>query len=266
MTFDSREKSLYTGAPVECYRFVFGATTYLWTSDAANVVLPTGTYTPQPISRGAIEHSDEENSGYLQVKVPLDNPIVTPFMPYVPGVAIALTVYRAHRGEESLAQPIFFGTVISVVVNGAEATLTCAPFDEALQRLVPRLTYQPLCQWDLYGVGCGVVAASFRDTATADTVSGVTVTSSTFATRADGWYLNGWMDDPTGDVRMIVGHVGNTITLISPFASLIAGQTVHAFAGCDRTEATCTNKFNNFPRHLGFPRVPDRNPFVGTVA
>lgn len=266
MTFDSSEKSVYGGRPVECYKFVFGTTTYLWTSADARVVLPQGTFTPAVISRGSLDHSKEDNAGNLEVTVARDNPLVNPFMPYVPGSSVALTLFRAHRGDEANATPVFFGQVVSIVVHDSEVVLTCAPFDQAFKRQIPLLTCQPRCQWALYGAGCGLTAASFRDTCTVGSVSGVTVTSSNFSARADQWFRNGWMEDSVGDIRMVVDHVGSQIKLMSPYPALAGGHIVKVYAGCDRTEAVCASKFNNLANHLGFPRVPRRNPFVGSVA
>lgn len=266
MTFDASEKSVYGGRPVECYKFVFGATTYLWTSADATVVLPQGTFTPAVISRGELDHSKEDHAGNLEVTVARDNPLVAPYVPYVPGSKVALTLFRAHRGDEANATAMFFGEVVSIVVHGSEAVFTCAPFDQAFARQVPLLTCQPRCQWALYGTGCGVNALSFRDTCLVDSVTGVTVFSAAFAARPDQWFRNGWMEDAAGDIRMVVDHVSNKITIMSPYPALAGGATVKVFAGCDRTEAICASKFNNLVNHLGFPRVPRRNPFVGSVA
>jgi uncharacterized phage protein (TIGR02218 family) len=267
MTFDASEKSVYGGRPVECYRFVFGSTTYLWTSADVSVVLPAvGTFSPAIISRGSLEHSKEERSGTLEVTVARDNALAAPFMPYVPGSSVVLTLFRAHRGDEANATPMFSGEVVSVAVKDSEVVLTLAPFDQAFKRQVPLLTCQPRCQWALYGEGCGIDKLSFRDTVVVSSVTGgVQVFSSTFALRADQWYRNGWMDF-AGDIRMIVDHVGNKVTLMSPYPTLAGGHSVFVFAGCDRTEAICASKFNNLVNHLGFPRVPRRNPFVGSVA
>lgn len=266
MTFETFETSVHGGRPVECYRFIFGATTYRWTSADTTIVLPQGTFTPAVISRGPLDHSNESRAGHLEVTVPRDNPLVGPFVPYVPGAKVLLTIFTAHRGDEANALPMFFGEVVSIVVKDSECVLTCAPFDQAFKRQVPLLSCQPRCQWALYGPGCGVDRLSFRDSCLVSSVTGVQVFSDDFTARDDQWYRNGWMETSAGDVRMVVDHVGNRVTLMSPYPSLAGGQTVFVFAGCDRTEAVCHAKFNNLPNHLGFPRVPRRNPFVGSVA
>ncbi len=64
----------------------------------------------------------------------------------------------------------------------------------------------------------------------------------------------------SGQRRFIVEKVGQDVTLMSPFIGLTVGQTVKAYAGCDGTETVCAQRFANLDKHLGFARVPYRNP------
>jgi hypothetical protein len=41
------------------------------------------------------------------------------------------------------------------------------------------------------------------------------------------------------------------------------GRAFEAFAGCDRTFATCQSKFGNSLNFGGFPWIPAKNPFAG---
>jgi len=36
-------------------------------------------------------------------------------------------------------------------------------------------------------------------------------------------------------------------------------------ARCDHLEITCRDKFDNLVNHLGWSRLPGRNPFVGRI-
>ena len=266
MTFDSREKSRYSGAPVECFRFAHGQSVWLFTSADREVVLPAGTFTPAVVQRSELDHSQEDGAGSVEVRIPLDLPLVSAFIGFVPATPVSVTIYRAHRTEESDYKATFVGTVASVVFEGSEAVLTCSPISGTFRRRVPGQTFQSQCNHPLYGPGCGLDRNSFRDVCTVGSVSGSTVTSTDFGARANGYFTNGWLEDPaTGEVRWIVDHVGSTVTLMNPFPALAGGQTVNAFAGCDRTEATCAAKFNNLVNHLGFPRVPGRNPHDGSI-
>jgi len=265
MTYDAREQSTHGGAPVECYRFAMGDRLWLLTSADRTVVLPSGTYMPAVISRGELDHSQEDGAGTLQVKVPRSSALAGLYVAGLPSRLLSLVLYRAHRGDEANAVVAFTGTVAALTVEGPEATLTCAPVSAAFRRRLPGLQFQSQCNWPLYSLGCGLSAADYRDTVTVSTVSGVTVTAAGFAARASGWFRNGWLEGPDGEKRFIVDHVGNAVTLMTPPASLAAGQTAYAYAGCDRTESACASKFNNLANHLGWARIPARNPHDGSI-
>jgi uncharacterized phage protein (TIGR02218 family) len=267
-TFNDRESGGYTGQPVECYRFQKGPDVYLWTSADETIVIPQGTFTPMTMTRSALQQTREDHAGSLDITLSLDNPIAVAHVAYMPPNPVIVSLYRAHRGDEANATLYFYGTVVSVAISGSECVLTAAPFNQALKRDVPMLVYQNQCNWPLYGTGCGVPALSFQTPTAIATISddGLTITSGDFAAKGTGWFRNGWVQDVNGDVRFIVSHIGATVILMNRFAALAAGDSIMAFAGCDRTEAVCAAKFNNLLNYLGFPRVPNRNPYDGSVA
>lgn len=266
MSYDSRESSGAGGEPFECYRFAQGARLWLFTSADREMVIPAGTFQPEVISRGEQDHSQEEIAGDLEIHLARTNPVVARFIPFIPSSATNVTVYRGHRGEEANAQPIFIGTARQARFEGSEAILVCAPISQAFVRAFPSLLYQTTCPWALYGTGCGVDKSAFRDDILVTTVSGFDVVSNDFLLHPTGWYTNGWLERADGERRFIVDHVGDTVTLMSPFQDLLSLETLGAFAGCDRTEATCAAKFANLDRHLGFARIPKRNPHTGRIA
>jgi len=97
-------------------------------------------------------------------------------------------------------------------------------------------------------------------------IDGADLVSNDFDAFADGWFNGGWVERANGDRRFVVSHVGDRVTLMSPFLSDLAVlDTVDAYPGCQGTEAVCTSKFNNLPNHLGFARVPGRNPHEGRI-
>ena len=49
----------------------------------------------------------------------------------------------------------------------------------------------------------------------------------------------------SGERRMILNNVANTITINYPFNDLRIGDTVELTAGCDHSFSTCTAKFSN---------------------
>ena len=260
MTYDTREKSQYEGEPVECYRFTHGASTWLFTSADRAITLPAGTFEPDTISRGEQDHSQEDGAGTIEVVMPRTSPVAGLFIPYIPVLAVNLTVYRAHRGEESTSIALFVGRVSNCRFVGSEAIMLATPISQMLKRRLPRVESQHQCNWTLYGPGCEVLLANFSDPILVTTVTGSTVVSGDFTGRPDGWYNGGWLERSDGDKRFVVDHVGNTVTLMNPFIDLASLETVTAVAGCDRLEPTCETKFSNLDNHFGFARIPFLNP------
>jgi uncharacterized phage protein (TIGR02218 family) len=268
VSFSARERSAYGGQPLECFRFSQGANVWRYTSADRTVTITPGTFTPEAIDRDEIDNNQEEGSGNLVLRLPRTNPVVQLYLDgALPATPTLVTMYQAHRGDAEVVSP-FSGVVGGVAFEDmSKATLTCSPAERTFRRSLPILTYQRPCNWALYSADCGVAKLDFRDVVTVLGVSGAVVTAAEFALRADGWFTGGYLEDPaTGEVHFVVKHIGSTVTLMNAFHVLAPGATLHAFAGCDRSEATCASKFSNLVNHLGFARVPQRNPYSGAVS
>jgi hypothetical protein len=73
--------------------------------------------------------------------------------------------------------------------------------------------------------------------------------------------LNGGMVTLSGISRSIMKNTETKIFISQPFYRNVEG-TLQIFPGCDLTEETCKNKFNNLDNYLGFPRLPNKNPYT----
>jgi uncharacterized phage protein (TIGR02218 family) len=242
-----------------------GSTIYRWTSGdtIVNLDVPGDgpmNYIPEPIERSQAEYTNEDVSGTITVAVSRFNPVGQMYIAFNPPSPVSLAIYRQHLGDTQFVLA-FVGKVVAATFDGADVQLSCAPLTAIFKRNVPRLMFQRECNWALYGPGCTVNKDLFKDNGTLVTVDGRNLSAAVFATHADGWYTGGWIELDDGTKRYITKHVGDTITLQAPFIGLVAGATIHAFAGCDRTETTCDTKFNNLVNHEGFQRLPTRNPF-----
>lgn len=260
MSYDALEVSQYSGKPVELYRFTRGSTVWRFTDCDEPQTLSGEEYVSELVSRDEIDQSIEDWAGSINIMVPQDNPVATMFIPYLPIEPVGVTVYRRHRSDDETV-PIFIGKIASAAFENGEAKLTAMPVGEALRRIVPSLTYQVPCNHALYSAGCGINKELFKETGPITAVSGDTIKCAAFASRANGWFTTGFAKLSNGDVRFIVAHTGDTITLMSPFPGAVVGDTITAYAGCNRTETTCETKFGNLVNHLGFARIPTINPY-----
>lgn len=119
-----------------------------------------------------------------------------------------------------------------------------------------RLLGDARCRLDLTGLQAvaTVVAASGYDV----TVSGLDGFASSFFARGTVEWLTGANAGWGGDVR--ASRRMGALTLLSlwrePVRAVAVGDTLRATAGCDRTAATCRNRFGNFANFRGFPHMP----------
>lgn len=264
--FGDREVAAYTGQPVECYRVQTASDLYLWTSADRTVTLPQGTFAPEVVTRSGFGFSQEDQAEALTITVARDNDLVAPFIGLMPSTPILVTIYRAHRGAEADAIVWFTGTVQRIKWRESEAVLECQSLVARLARSVPPLHVQTPCNHVLFEAGCKANPLTSRDLVTVTTVSGLTVVSNDFALRADQWFRGGRLVTLDGaETRFIGDHVGDTVTLLGPVPGLVSSDQVYAYWGCDRSEATCASKFNVLDSHLGWARIPSRNPYEGRI-
>lgn len=124
---------------------------------------------------------------------------------------------------------------------------------------VPRTS--PTCRARFCGDECSLSAVRFTHPAvvSACDVNANTVTLTTGAAPADlaGGELR-WLDGPlAGGRTRIIDHAGGALLLASPLGMGIpAGTRVVVREGCDRTLATCQDRFGNAINFRGEPFLP----------
>jgi hypothetical protein len=76
-----------------------------------------------------------------------------------------------------------------------------------------------------------------------------------------------WQHGDTKEYRMILGSQTGTgiFRIISPFNGIQVDDVVNVSLGCNRTLDHCQNRFNNLINYGGFPYVPIKSPFGGTM-
>jgi uncharacterized phage protein (TIGR02218 family) len=196
--------------------------------------------------------------------------VMPPIPEYVdmnPIDALWVTAFHVHWDQDPIeAMPIFTGLIKSIALQGVTSRVECASLEYFLHRSVPRYRYQPGCNHTLYQSGrCAVIEAGFSTTATVDSVSSnkflLTLSGAGFVANPEPYYRLGFLY--FGDhTRMIVDHVGETVTMRYGITSLEAGQTVTVSAGCDKNIQTCAYKFNNVINFFGFPYISFANPVL----
>lgn len=262
MTFSLRELSIFGGRPTELYRFVLGAERYCFTSADSDVSFSNEVYDAVPIKRARHVLSTEMGKNDISIDISRDNPLCQWFVGPAPDEMMLLTIYRMHAGDTDYAIQ-WQGRVTGASVKGSEMTLSCEPMYTSLKRPGLRAKYQTMCRHPLASHQCGVNPAVFSFSTTIASVAGTTITLASIGGKPDNWLAGGWFVSSGGTKRMIQSNTGPVLTITHPARSLMAGESVLAYAGCDHLWATCKDKFGNAVNFGGFPWMPKKNPFSG---
>lgn len=261
MSYDTKETSIADGKPVELYRFVLGQQVWTVTSASSAITYQVDIYQPAMIRRSSIDQSQEFARNGIDIECARDFAVAQLFAASRPNGVVSLTVFRNHLGD---AEYITWwkGRVASVVFAGSTARIRCESIFTALKRPGLRAHYQTGCRHALFDPRCSVNNQAYKIVGQVASFSGLNVTSSAFMSQSSGWLTGGYLR-VGGVPRMITNHSGDTITLSAVLPGLAVGVAFEAFAGCDRTFATCQSKFANAINFGGFPWIPVKNPFAG---
>lgn len=277
MTAAARDLSDFDGQPVTLYEFRRTTTPtntgvpytsyHRCTNADSDIVYGGNTYTAIAISDDGVRQRGDEVSDQLQVTLPADFYVPQLFIAAPPDDPVHLIIRRSHYGETD-AFIAWVGTVVSCRRDSdIQATLACHTADTAANRGGLRLTYQRACPHALYDTQCGADPGGFVLAGTLSAVSGLTLTSTGFGAVGDGWLNGGWAEKVGADGhvvrRAITDHVGNVVTVLGTTYGFEVGDSVTAYAGCDRSADTCNVKFDNLRNFGGFPFMPSKSPFGG---
>lgn len=263
MSFDPIEKSGASAEPYELYQFQGLGITFLLTSADEEITYLGQQYTPTTISRSELEQSNEVVSGQLKVYLPKNHPLSLIMLPYLPASPITLTIFSSHYSDSETVV-IFTGDVASARFT-TQCELTCNSEQYRLQRKIPFQLYQAPCAHVFGDDECGInlVDHTYSGTITVIDSTGTVLTVPAFASIPDS--LRAGFITVGTQVRMIVAHAGNQVTLLSPIAGLTTGSACSGTAGCRLIFSDC-EFYKNIRNFLGFDLMPIDNPFDGSAA
>lgn len=268
MTYDAQESSATGGAPIELYLFERGVAAWRYTSAEEPQTHLSQTYTPAPIERGEIGDIADLNRRDLKIDIPHDLAVAQQFIAYPPGEVVTLKIFRLHRTDtDNEVRVIWVGRVLSAQWGEQGNTLICEPISTSMKRNGLRRRYGRQCDHVLYGPRCGVAPASYRVQGTVATITGNQFSIAAAAGQADGYFNGGYLwwqlADGRKDARMLIGHVGDLVTLAAVMPAVSVGDAVELYPGCDHTIDLCDSRFGDSDNNGGFMFTPDTNPFGG---
>lgn len=177
-----------------------------------------------------------------------------------------VTMYKAFlNGTTWIAVNWFQGRIGPVQVGRFAAEVVVNSDTELLNVAMPRNIVQMGCVHTLFDAGCALpMFGAFSTTLTVTGTGPNTLLSfTTGATQADDYFTLGRIKWLTGAnagrnhaVRAYTNSAGR-VTVVNPMKFVPqVGDQCDAFAGCDKRQITCQNKFNNIARFRGYPFVP----------
>lgn len=155
---------------------------------------------------------------------------------------------------------LFTGVVSDVSAGSGRVTLNVSSDLIYLNAAFPKNYFLPQCNHALFDAGCGLSKASYATAGSADSSTVTTITDAGL-TQAAGYFAQGYVVITSGAnaglTRSVKDFSGGVLTLLYPLpAACAAGDTFTVYPGCDKTQATCRDKFANLSHFRGFPYVP----------
>lgn len=269
MTYQSIDASRHAGEPFELYLFYRSGKSWAYTSSHRTITFDGTAYRPSVIQRDDFELSDESSSATVQVHLSRKLAVVPQFMAGMPPTPVWLRIYRGHEGDpEAEVVSLFHGQVTTFQRKGGEVRLGCASVQSAMEKRIPRMTVQQMCNHALYDPACGVRADEYAIDGEISHIAANSgrITIPQLVGKKDDYYTAGIVLFPaSGDRAFIVRHLGasNQVELLNhPPGQVVVGAPVTVYAGCDRSVDTCRERFGNLANFMGFPFLPARNPFT----
>lgn len=264
-TFDILERSEESSVPIEVYRFLLGAETFLYTSTEDAITVGADTYTPKAISRGNFGQGRDQGTEMI-VRLPQTDPLTAKYINVVPGQVGVVIVIRLQRNESptfATQSVIFRGRIRAVRFDDDDAAeISCISLESSTSRTVPMWVYSGGCNHALYSPGCGASTTGHNFIGAVSAVSGNTITVSGLSGSGMD-FVGGWCRPTTlDDFRMVVAQSGDVLTLLLPFAANPLGLDMQCFEGCDHDLAgDCQTKFGRGVDYGGFYYIPNKDPF-----
>lgn len=171
-------------------------------------------------------------------------------------------VFMPTWGDTSLGEiPMFSGRIADIQYQRDDISITAKSFTELFNIQMPRNLHERHCAHTVYDSGCGVVRTSYQVGSSANASSTTSVIYCGL-TNAAGYFDLGKLVFTSGVnngvTRSVKAYSPGTIVLSVPFSSAPAtGDLFIIYPGCDRTQNTCSSKFNNVINFRGYPFIPN---------
>ncbi|MBS0364898.1 MAG: phage BR0599 family protein [Proteobacteria bacterium] len=272
MTFQALETSYDQGEPILLFDFSVGIAHFRYTTADRAITYLSNAYASAPISRSPLKVGAELKQQTIEVTAGRDLGVAQLYTAQPPAIPVGLTITAMHQSDPDLQGVVdWIGRVMAARWKSSAVVLLCEPVLTSVQTVGLRRRWQIQCPHVLYGVQCGVNPAPYAVSATLSTVAGNVITAApwTVAPGAGLSFTGGFVtfDNGTYIERRTINQwtlATGALALDDVLKGAIAGSTVIAYPGCDRSTTNC-QAYSNLPNHGGDPYIPSINPMTGAT-
>jgi hypothetical protein len=158
---------------------------------------------------------------------------------------------------------VFFGRVAEIDFGRSSVQININDPRELLDIDMPRNVYSAQCRYALFSPQCTLNPASFASSVAVIGVTSTQIFRASLPAQVDNYFALGNLVFTSGQnngLRMMIRsslNASGTLSLIAPMPFNVAiGDTLTVYPGCDKSVATCTNKFSNVINYGGFTQIP----------
>lgn len=224
--------------------------------------------------RGAIKNSSSIQVDKVSVTWTVDESDIVGGLPILraahagmldDGTLEILRCYMSAPGVVIATVSLFCGEIYVRDGGGLELKLDVKSAAQRFKSTFPRNRYYPNCPWTLYGAGCGLVQAAWAAVGTVtggsnrEILTGLSFPAGYYAQGTLQW-LTGANAGTTSSIKS--SPAGRLNLLVAPEEAVSAGDTFRVYPGCDKSVATCRNKFNNWLNNRATPYVPLKETLI----
>lgn len=182
------------------------------------------------------------------------------------GIEVFMINYASPQDGKMVLRTGWLG---EVRVQGGRFVAEMRGLTQQLAQTVGAL-YSPACRADLGDAQCQVNLAGFTVTGTVGSASGNSQFTDATRAEANGYFAGGvltFLSGANSGLKMEIKTFTNgqfILVLPMPYA-ISAGDGYEAVAGCDKTFATCVQRFDNALNFRGEPHVPGADRLLETA-
>jgi uncharacterized phage protein (TIGR02218 family) len=251
---------------IEIYTITFpDSTVYRYTSTVETVTFSAVDYAPVAgLVRGEVSVNPIELDSMTTLVMPCTDPVVRAYMESPPEDPVTVLIEQILNGDK---QSWFVGVIASVSVSGVTAELRLVGEGVSGLSQATALRYTAQCRHALYGLACSVDITLHRLDGTLSDIeqNGLVLVSSDFID-ADTTKWTGGAILIGDDHRTIIGQPAtDKVRIDRAFIGIADSDNFRVFEGCNKTAATCRDKFNNLANFGGIPNLPRKNPFANDI-